>query len=75
MKTLHISELRTVKSPKPFWNFVQLHIARKVKSDLVSLKVNDMCLNDDVSIANSMNSNFSSVFTVEDHGNFPDFGI
>ena len=38
---------------------------------LVSLKVNDSYLNDDLSIANCMNSYFSSVFTVEDHENFP----
>ena len=54
----------------PFWNFVQSK--RKVKCDLVSLKVNDSFLNDDLSIANCMNSYFSSVFTVEDHENFPD---
>ena len=43
-----------------------------MKCDLVSLKVNDSYLNDDLSIANCMNSYFSSVFTVEDHENFPD---
>ena len=63
-------ELRTSNSPKPFWNFVQSK--RKVKCDLVSLQVNDSFLNDDLSIANCMNSYFSSVFTVEDHENFPD---
>ena len=36
------------------------------------LKVNDSFLNDDLSIANCMNSYFSSVFTVEDYENFPD---
>ena len=34
--------------------------------------MNDSYLNDDLSIANCMNSYFSSVFTVEDHENFPD---
>lgn len=63
-------ELKTSNSPKPFWNFVQSK--RNVKSDLVSLKVDGSYLNDDLSIASSMNSYFSSVFTVEDHGNFPD---
>ena len=38
----------------------------------MSLKVNDSYLNDDLSIANCMNSYFSSVFTAEDHENFPD---
>ena len=37
----------------------------------MSLKVNDLYLNDDLSIANCMNSYFSLVFTVEDHENFP----
>ena len=63
-------ELKTGNSSKPFWNFVQSK--RKVKCDLASLKVNDSYLNDDLSIANCMNSYFSSVFTVEDHENFPD---
>ena len=36
----------------------------------MSLKVNDLYLNDDLSIANCMNSYFSSVFIVEDHENF-----
>ena len=62
-------ELKTSNSPKPLWNLVQSK--RKVKCDLVSLKVNDSYLNDDLSIANCMNSYFSSVFTVEDHENFP----
>ena len=43
-------ELKTSNSPKPFWNLVQSK--RKVKCDLVSLKVNDSYLNDDLSIAN-----------------------
>ena len=63
-------ELKTSNSPKPFWNLVQSK--RKVKCDLVSLKVNDSYLNDDLSIANCMDSYFSSVFTNEDRENFPD---
>ena len=63
-------QLKTSNSPKPFWNFVQSK--RKVKCDLVSLKVNDSYHNDDLSIANCMNSYFSSFFTVEDHKNSPD---
>ena len=63
-------ELKTSNSPKPFWNLVQSK--RKVKCDLVSLKVNDSYLNDDLSIANCMDSYFSSVFTTEDRENFPD---
>ena len=63
-------ELKTSNSPKPFLNFVQSK--RKVKCDLVSLEVNDSFLNDDLSIANCMNSYFSSVFTVDDPENFPD---
>ena len=39
----------------------------------MSVKVNNEFLNDDISIANSMNHYFSSVFTVEDQANFPDF--
>ena len=38
----------------------------------MSLKVNDSYLNDNLSIANCMNSYFSPVFTVDDHENFPD---
>ena len=63
-------ESKTSNSPKPFWNFVQSK--GKVQCDLVSLKVNDSYLNDDLKIANCMNSYFSSVFTVEEHENFPD---
>ena len=61
-------ELKTGKISNPFWNFVQ---SKKKLSDLVSLKVNDSYLNDDLSISNCMNSYFSSVFTVEDHEDFP----
>lgn len=40
-------------------------------NDLISLKVDETILTDDLSIAHSMNSHFSSVFTTEDHANFP----
>ena len=46
-------ELKSNTSPKPFWNYVKSK--RKGSSDLVSLKVNDEFLNDDISIANNMN--------------------
>ena len=49
-------ELKTSNSPKLFWNFVQSK--RKVAYDLVSLKVKDSYLNDNLSIANCMNSYF-----------------
>lgn len=64
-------ELKSNTSPKPFWNDVKCK--RKGLSDLLSLKVNDKFLNDDISIANSMNHYFSSVFTVEDQANIPVF--
>ena len=64
-------ELKSNNSPKPFWNYVKSK--RKGSSDLASLKVNDEFLNNDISIANSMNHHFSSVFTVEDQANIPDF--
>lgn len=65
-------ELKSNTSPKPFWNYVK---SKRIKgsSDLVSLKVNDEFLNDDISIANGMNHYFSSVFTVEDQANIPVF--
>ena len=40
-------------------------------SELVSLKVDESTLTDDLSIAESMNSYFSSVFTTEEYDNFP----
>lgn len=64
-------ELKSNTSQKPFCSYVKSK--RKGSSDLVSLKVNDEFLNDDISIANSMNHYFSSVFTVEDQANIPDF--
>ena len=63
-------ELKSNTSPKLFRNYVKSN--RKGSSDLVSLKVNDELLNDDISIANTMNHYFSSVCTVEDQANIPD---
>ena len=39
-------ELKSNTSPKPFWNYVKSK--SKGSSDLVSLKVNDEFLNDDI---------------------------
>ena len=64
-------DLKSNTSAKPFWNYVKSK--RKGSSDLNNLKVNGEFLNDDISIANSMNYYFSSVFTVEDQANFPGF--
>ena len=64
-------ELKLNTSPKPFQNYVESK--RRGSSDLVSLKVSDEFLNVDISIANSMNHYFSSIFTVRDQANIPDF--
>ena len=63
----------TVDNPKKDTRILQLTTLfnQREKCDLVSLKVNDLYLNDDLSIANCMNSYFSLVFTVEEHENFP----
>ena len=44
---------------------------RKGTNELTALKVDDVTLTDDLEIAESMNSYFSTVFTSEDYGNFP----
>ena len=62
-------DLQESENPKPFWNFVKSK--RRGTNDLVSLNVNESVLTDDLSIAQSMNSYFSSVFTAEDYANFP----
>ena len=64
-------DLQENDNPKPFWNFVKSK--RRGTNDLVSLKVDDPVLTDDLSIARSMKSYFSSVFTNEDYENFPVF--
>lgn len=43
----------------------------KGSNELTALKVDDVTLTDDLEIAESMNSYFSTVFTPEDYGNFP----
>ena len=63
------SQLVEDENPKPFWNYVKSK--RKGTNNLVSLKVGDSILTDDYSIACSMNSYFSSVFTLEHYDNFP----
>ena len=44
---------------------------RRETNNLVSLKIDNAVVTDDLCIAQYMNSYFSSVFTVEDYGNFP----
>ena len=43
----------------------------KGSNELTALKVDDVTLTDDLEIAESMNSYFSTVFTSEDYENFP----
>ena len=57
------------ENPKPFWNFVKSK--RRGTNNLISLKVDGSVLTDDSSIAQSVNSYLSSVFTTEDYLNFP----
>ena len=45
---------------------------QKGTNTLVSFTVGEFTLTDDYSIACSMNSYFSSVFTVEDYANLPE---
>lgn len=44
---------------------------RKGSKERTALKVDDVTLTHDLEIAENMNSYFSAVFTLEDHGNFP----
>ena len=64
-------ELATNNNPKPFWSFVKS--MRKGSNNLVSLSVDGVTLSNDLSIVESMNEFFSSVFTSEDCDNFPEF--
>ena len=64
-------ELATNNNPKPFWSFVKS--MRKGSNNLVSLNVDGVTLSNDLSIVESMNDFFSSVFTKEDCDNFPEF--
>lgn len=63
------SDVKENENLKPFWNFVKSK--RRGTNNLVSLKIDNAVVTDDLCIAQCMNSYFSSVFTVEDYGNFP----
>ena len=54
-----------------FWSFVKS--VRKGSNNLVWLNVDGVTLSNDLSIVESMNDFFSSVFTSEDCDNFPEF--
>ena len=43
----------------------------KVQTNLAALKVDDVTLTDDLEIAETMKSYFSTAFSTEDFGNFP----
>ena len=61
-------DLESSGNPKPFWSFVSF--ARKGSNELTALKVDDVTLTDDLEIAGSMNSYFSTVSTsVEKYSN------
>ena len=62
-------DLQENDNPKPFWNFVKSK--KRGTNNLISLNVDGSVLTDDSSIAESMNSYFSSVFTTDDFVNFP----
>ena len=64
-------DLQIHGNPKSFWSYV--NSIRKGTNDLVALKENNITLMDDLSIAESMNSYFSAVFTSESFTNFPVF--
>jgi len=61
-------DLQENDNPKPFWPFVKSK--RRGTNNLISLNVDGSVLTDDSSIAESMNSYFSSVFTPQDYVNF-----
>ena len=63
-------ELKENGNAKPFWKYVKSK--QKGTNNLVSLTVDESTLTNDYSIACSMNSYFSSVFTVEDYANLPE---
>ncbi|CAB3990767.1 Hypothetical predicted protein [Paramuricea clavata] len=62
-------DLTNNNNPKPFWNFVKSKC--KGTNKLISLKVGESVFTDDQVIADSMNSYFSSIFTVENYDNIP----
>ena len=66
-------DLQINGNPKSFWSYV--NSIRKGTNDLVALKENNTTLTDDLSIAENMNSYFSTVFTSESFTNFSVFKI
>lgn len=62
-------DLKSSGNPNPFWSFVSA--VRKGSKERTALKVDDATLTDDLEIAESMNSYFPTVFTLEDHRKFP----
>ena len=62
-------DLIDTNNPKPSWKFVKSKCEGTNK--LISSKVGESVLTDDQNIADSMNSYFSSVFTVENYDNIP----
>ena len=66
-------ELKENNNPKPVWSFVKS--ARKGTNNLVSLLVDGVTLTDDLSIAQSMNQLYSSLFTSEDCDNLPNINF
>ena len=60
------SDLNENENPKPFWKST-----RRGTNSLVSLEIDNAVVTDDLCIAQCTNFFFSSVFTVEDYGNFP----
>ena len=64
-----VSDLNFNGVSKPFWNYVKRK--RNGTNNLVSLNVGEEVFTNDSSIASSLNSYFSSVFTTEDLANTP----
>lgn len=59
-------------SPKLFWNNVS-SARTGSQSELTTLKVDDITLANDLDIAETMNSYFSTMFASEDYANFPEY--
>ena len=71
-------DLKTSANRKPLWSSSVSHpnvmCSQTIRSnELTTLKVDAATLTDDVDIAETMNSNFSTVYTTEDHANFPEY--
>ena len=64
-------ELNENLNPKPFWDYVKSK--RKGTNILTSQQVDGTTFTDDLSIAESMNQFFSSVFRSENLDNLPEF--